>query len=60
MALTKNDMARVIIQALYNTNELPEQDNINVIRLTRKSKTFLKEQHTIAMNILNRKVKESF
>ena len=57
--LTKNDMARVIIQALYNTDDLPGPDNVNVKRLTYQSKTFLKEQHKIAMNILNQKVKNS-
>jgi hypothetical protein len=36
MALTKNDMARVIVQALYGLPKLPAADNIHVKRRERK------------------------
>ena len=55
--LTKNDMARVIVQALYSTDNLPARDNINVKRITRNPKEHLKSLHSRAMNILNAKVK---
>ena len=56
MALTKNDMARVIVQALYDVDKLPRRENPNVIRIARKRKTWLIEDYEKAHKILTAKV----
>lgn len=35
--MNKTDMARVIVQALYNLKQLPPANNIHVKRMVRKS-----------------------
>lgn len=60
MKLTKNDMARVIIQALYNLPALPAADHNLVVRRTkRNSKTALEYQHGLAVKVLQQKVATS-
>ena len=56
--LNKNDMARVIIQALYNLDELPAKDNVHVKRQARKKKEILEEGYQKAHKILTDKVRE--
>jgi hypothetical protein len=50
--LNKNDMVRIIIQALYNSDKLPARDNVNVIRQARQKKEVLKESYDKAHKIL--------
>ena len=52
MTLTKNDMARVIVQALYNLPALPAADDRRVLRQTRSKKTALQDGHNLAIKIL--------
>ncbi len=59
MRLTKNDMARVIIQALYNIDKLPDSNNINVIRMAKNKKDLLQDHYTKAINTLNNKIKNN-
>lgn len=57
MHLTKNDMARVVVQALYNLPSLPAADDRRVHRI--ETKTLLPklaEQHQRAVDILLDKV----
>ena len=57
MKLTKNDMARVIVQALYNSEKLPDRDNVNVVRLARGKKEYVVENYKRAHKILTARVK---
>ena len=53
IALTKSDMARVIVQALYAMPELPAADHPKVKRMERRSgKTALQRQHKLAVKII--------
>ena len=52
MKLTKTDMARVVIQALYGLNALPPIDDRRVLRQARRDKFSLTESFNIAMRIL--------
>lgn len=55
MQLTKTDMARVIVQALYKLPALPAEDNIRVTRLVRRKKREdLERNHKLALTILER------
>ena len=54
--LSKNDMARVAIQALYNSESFPGSDNINVVRKARMNKAVLKEQYDKAMVVLRERL----
>jgi len=58
--LTKNDMSRVIIQALYKYQELPPADNCRVVRMARNSKSFIEHEYHIAHKILTRMVLPTF
>lgn len=54
MRLTKLDMARVVVQALYRLPTLPTVDNIHVERMVRRKKaTLLAEHHRAALKIIN-------
>ena len=55
MKLTKNDMARVIIQALYLIPELPKENHPKVVRLARAKKKNLQPQYELAVKILTDK-----
>lgn len=55
MQLTKNDMARVIVQALYNIAELPAVDNIHVVRASRGKKAGLVKRYEKAHRILTQR-----
>ncbi len=50
--LTENDMARVIIQALYNLPALPPADNVNVVRKARQKREVLVMEHKLAMKAI--------
>lgn len=53
MRLTKTDMARVIVQALYNLPELPAVDNHRVTRMVQRGKVEqLTYQHKLAVKVL--------
>jgi hypothetical protein len=53
MRLTKNDMARVVVQALYNLPSLPAADDKRVLNLINKTLLpRLSEQHKKAVDIL--------
>jgi hypothetical protein len=47
--LTKNDMARVIVAALYNMRALPPTDHHEVIRWERKKADELRDHHKRAL-----------
>lgn len=47
--LTKNDMARVIVAALYNMKALPAPDHHQVKRWERKRKVELADHHKRAL-----------
>jgi hypothetical protein len=51
--MTKNEMARVIIQALFNLEALPEEDYWRVVRCMRAGKhADLVDQYELAQRIL--------
>lgn len=53
MRLTKNDMARVIVQALYNLPRLPAADHPEVVkRATRGKVETLAPQHKLSCDVL--------
>ena len=53
MNLTKNDMARVIVAALYNMKALPAKDHHEVKRWeTRKTKAELADHHKRAIEAI--------
>lgn len=51
---TKNDMARVIVQALFNTDALPSADNIHVKRISAHSSAHLFGRLQRAYTVLER------
>ena len=53
--LTKNDMSRVIIWALYMLPYKPDADHKRVIRMAREPKPHLARQHKLAVQILQDK-----
>jgi hypothetical protein len=56
MRLTKNDMARVIVQALYNLPELPAGTDRRVFRLSLKPAMWLLPRYKTAHAILTTRV----
>lgn len=52
MRVTKNDMARVVAQALYNMPHLPDADHQAVMKLARSPKETLERQHKLAVTVL--------
>ena len=50
--LTKNDMARVIVQALYLQPTLPAADDFRVLRMAKTKKDRLASYHNQAVHIL--------
>ena len=54
--LTRNDMARVIVQALYNLDKLPAADDKNVKKYTRWKWEHLKPEFQKAKNIINGRI----
>ena len=56
MKVTKLDMARVIVQALYNLDTLPPADNIHVKRLQRRPRVSLETGYKHASSVLLHKV----
>ena len=59
IALTKNDMARVIVQALYNMPKLPPSDHPKVTRRAKLEKTILRDQHQAAIAAINATIRDS-
>jgi hypothetical protein len=51
--LTKNDMARLIAQALYSMPQLPAADHRVVLQLCRFPKDTLTRQHALAVKVLD-------
>lgn len=50
MRLTKTDMARVVVAALYNMKALPPADHFQVTRMVRRSShDELSHQHKLAL-----------
>ena len=49
--MTKTDIARVIVQALYNLPKLPAADNPNVVGQTRKRKAELERMYPQAVRL---------
>lgn len=56
MKLTKNDMARVITQALWNMPHLPPQDHHWVKKEARAVKPRVAERYALAHKILTDRV----
>jgi hypothetical protein len=53
MKLTKNDMARVVIQALYNLPHLPPVDDKRVVRMAgRNHVDIMISRHKTACKVL--------
>ncbi len=50
--LTKNDMARVIVQALYSMPSLPAANHLKVKRMERNRKDHLQYQHKLALKVI--------
>ena len=57
MRQTKLDMARVIVQALYNMPELPAVDHHAIKKQARRKKIHLAEDYTLAHKILTDRVR---
>lgn len=51
--MTKIEMARWIVGALYNTDALPAADNVNVARKARLPKGALEHQYGLAIKALD-------
>ena len=62
MKLTKMDMSKVIVTALYNLDELVTEKNgvawRHAVRLARQKKDHIVEHYNKAVRILNKKAKE--
>lgn len=58
--ITKNDMARVIVQALYLMPELPSTTHIEVKRLEKWKKEDLAPKHALAVKTIQNKLKEGY
>jgi|TARA_Y100000296_G_scaffold79329_1_gene103098 hypothetical protein len=56
MTLTKNDMARVITQALWNMPHLPPKDHHWVRKEARPAKWYVAERYTLAHKILTDRI----
>ena len=52
MTVTKNDLARVIVQALHGLPKLPEADSKAVVKMARCRKDHLERQHKLAVKVL--------
>lgn len=52
MEKTKNEMARVVVQALFNLKELPDKNYRYVKRYERLNKDRLVKDYTYALSIL--------
>lgn len=52
MRLTKNSMARVVVQALYGLPDLPPADHKEVAWRARSTVERLKRQHEMACTVL--------
>jgi len=52
LPINKNDMARVIVQALNNSPELPAKENKTVLRIQRQKKSVLFDSYSIAFRVL--------
>jgi len=55
IALTKSDMARVIVCALYNLPKLPEAADRRVARLARRKKSLLEQHHKLALTVIDQR-----
>ncbi len=54
--MTKNELARVVIQSLYAMDSLPSTDNINVLTMARThTKPRLEEMHKLALRLAQRR-----
>jgi hypothetical protein len=53
--MTKREMAKVVVQALYNLKSLPSDDSISVKRLCYQSKTNVEWAYVKARKILDEK-----
>ena len=53
--LTKNDMARVIVTALYDLPKLVNIDNHHVLKLVRRRKTNLERDYKLAITTLQQR-----
>lgn len=51
--LTKVEMARVVVQALYAMRELPAADHPRVVKMARQPKARLAHNHTMALKVIN-------
>lgn len=51
--MTKTEMAKVIVRALYNLNEEPRSDHRAVVRISRMRKDLLVEEYKLAERVLN-------
>lgn len=56
--LTKNDMARVVVQALYNMKSLPAADDRRVVKMERSSKKWLTERHALALICIQQEIEK--
>lgn len=54
---TKNDMARVIVQALWNMPTLPNSDNEKVLKMAKRRKSDLITEHDKSVKILLESIK---
>lgn len=53
MRLTKNDKARVIVQAVYGLPSLPTEDDSRVVKMAKGSKVaIIDRQHKQAVDVL--------
>jgi len=53
MRLTKNDMARVVVQALHALPSLPEADERRVVRMARREvQEHMRRQHELALKVI--------
>jgi hypothetical protein len=50
--MTKNEMARVIAQALFRMDDLPPADNWKVVGLAKWRKDDLQDQYDLALKVM--------
>lgn len=56
MRTTKNDKARVIIQALHNLDNLPSSDHKEVKREARANMAALNDRYKLAVKVLQQRI----
>lgn len=58
MIITKNDMARIIVQVSRNLKELPPADHFEVIKIAKRPKRGIEPLYNTGIKILEEKIRK--